>query len=414
MIFILYDVAIIGAGPAGMMTAITAAERKKSILLLEKNSSAGEKLLISGKGRCNLTNSGSIEDFLDNFPRNGKFLYSAFARFFNKELIDFFAHRGLKLKMERGKRIFPESNNSQDVLNALLKYLRRFHVNIRYNSKVINAKKSGNGQFTIFTKRDKFFSKKIVITTGGLSYPQTGSTGDGFMLARKFGHTIVEPQPALVEIEIKERFVKKWQGISLKNVACSLLVDGRIVKNEFGEMLFTHYGVSGPIILNLSATAYECLKTSKKVELSINFKPALDKSKIDLRLLREFEQASNKELKNIFVNLLPKRLIEKFLNYIKIDGEIKANQITQVQRNEIIKGLTDFRLNIKRTRPLREAIVTRGGVETKRINPRTMESKIVKGLYFAGEVIDVDAKTGGYNMQAAFSTGYVCGIAASS
>ena len=214
-------------------------------------------------------------------------------------------------------------------------------------------------------------------------------------------------------IEIKEKFVKKWQGLSLKNVTCSLLADGKKVKSEFGDMLFTHYGVSGPIILNLSASAYECLKTSRKVELSINFKPALDTKKIDLRLLREFKQAPNKELKTIFANLLPKRLIEEFLNYIKIDGKLKANQITRFQRNKIIKGLTDFRLTVARTRPLKEAIVTRGGVETREINPRTMESRIVRGLYFAGEVIDVDARTGGYNMQAAFSTGYICGIASS-
>ncbi|MCD6082822.1 NAD(P)/FAD-dependent oxidoreductase [Candidatus Aerophobetes bacterium] len=408
----IYHVAIIGAGPAGMMAAITAAERDSSVLLLERNSCAGKKLLISGKGRCNLTNVGPIEKFLDNFPRNGKFLHSAFARFFNEELMDFFTERGLKVKVERGGRVFPESDSSKDVLNVLLSCLRKLGVDIKYNQRVIKAEKN-NAQFAIFTKKNKFFSRKLVIATGGLSYPKTGSSGDGLILAKKFGHTIVKPQPALVGIEIKEKFVKKWQGLSLKNVTCSLLADGKKVKSEFGDMLFTHYGVSGPIILNLSASAYECLKTSRKVELSINFKPALDTKKIDLRLLREFKQAPNKELKTIFANLLPKRLIEEFLNYIKIDGKLRANQITRFQRNKIIKGLTDFRLTVARTRPLKEAIVTRGGVETREINPRTMESRIVRGLYFAGEVIDVDARTGGYNMQAAFSTGYICGIASS-
>ena len=431
-----YDAIVIGAGPAGMMAAIRAAERGRHVLLVERNESPGRKLLISGKGRCNLTNSGDLTSFLAEFSESRDFLRNSFARFFNVDLMAFFEDAGLKLKTERGGRVFPQSDSSADVLNTLKSKLNNKNVKILYGERVtevLTADKLITGIRTYSGK--EFLAPHIAITTGGLSYPQTGSTGDGYKLAELLGHRIVALKPALSAVRIKERFINDWQGIALKNVRLTVLANNKPVAEQFGlpvratrtqtgEMLFTHFGISGPIVLDLSAAIYDALelkamgsnntlpspsRLSGKVQVSINFKPALDYKILDARLLREFKANSSKGIKNIFKNLMPQGLIARFLEYCRVDGNKDANQITAQERQRLIDGLFGLRLTVESVLPISEAIVTRGGVATKDINPKTMESRIAPGLWFAGEVIDIDAKTGGYNMQAAFSTGWVCG-----
>ena len=412
-----FDAIIIGAGPAGMMAAIRAAERNRKILLIERNDTPGRKLLISGKGRCNLTNrpdsqtdTGEIKDFLDKFSESRDFLRNAFARFFNADLMSFFEDTGLALKTERGNRVFPVSDKSGDVLNVLKSKLQ--NTNIKFSSgervkEIIITDKEIKGVLTYSGKR--FLAPHIAIATGGLSYPETGSTGDGYMLAEKLGHKIVPLKPALSPIIIKDDFIKDWQGIALKNVRLALVVNGKVTDERFGEMLFTHFGLSGPIVLDISADVYDALIPKNKVELSINFKPALAYKILDARLLREFKENSGKSIKNILRHLLLQGIIIRFLEYCGVDGDKNASQITSEERKKLIEGLFDLRLTVEGVMPIKDSIVTRGGVNTKEINPKTMESRLVKGLFFAGEVIDIDAKTGGYNMQAAFSTGWVCG-----
>ncbi|MFH0888644.1 MAG: NAD(P)/FAD-dependent oxidoreductase [Planctomycetota bacterium] len=425
-----FDAIVIGAGPAGMMASIRASERGRKVLLIERNESPGRKLLISGKGRCNLTNSGDINGFLAEFSESRDFLRNAFARFFNTDLISFFEDAGLKLKTERGGRVFPISNLSADILDVLKSKLNNKNIVILSGERVKDVVAEGKRVKGLQTVSGKLFpSSHIAITTGGLSYPQTGSTGDGYKLAEKLGHRIVSLKPALSAVRIKERFINDWQGISLKNVRLTLFADNKPVDERFGEMLFTHFGISGPIVLDISAAVYDALALTRpnpvrtdvhpggdrkvgqenKVSISINFKPALDYKILDARLLREFKAAPNKGIKNIFKNLLPGGLIARFIEYCKLDGNKGANQVTAEERKSLIEGLFGLRLTVEGVMPISEAIVTRGGVDTKEINPKTMESRIVRGLFFAGEVIDIDAKTGGYNMQAAFSTGWVCG-----
>ncbi len=407
---IIYDLIVIGAGPAGMMAAGTAASRGKKTLLLEKNTKAGEKLLISGKGRCNLTNAcEDIEDFLKKFSFSGLFLRNAFSQFFNTDLMEFFKKRGLKLNVERGRRVFPQSDKAKDVLDILIKFLKESGVEVFYNSEVTDLKKQ-EAIFCVSLKNKKeYLAGKVILATGGLSYPETGSDGFGFRLARKLGHTINELRPGLVGINIKEDLPKRWQGISLKNVQCSIELKGEVLAEEFGEMLFTHFGVSGPIILDLSAKVCDTIKKGNPVSLFIDFKPALTYEKLDKRLIREFAQNPNKNLNNILKRLLPSGLIKGFLEAIPLDGEKKANQIARQERLRLVNAFKHFQFGVKGTRSIKEAIITRGGIAIDEINPKTMESKLIPGLYFAGEIIDVDAQTGGYNMQAAFSTGYVCG-----
>lgn len=404
-----YDVIIIGAGPAGMMAAITAAKKGRKVLLLEKMAQPGKKILISGKGRCNLTNAGSMDKFLKKFSKSGVFLRNAFAVFFNNDLCAFFESTGCKLKTERGERVFPQSDKSLDVLNALLTRLKESGALIKYSTEVYDIILEGDYKKVITKSKEAFMAVKVVISTGGLSYPGTGSTGFGFEIARKFGHTVVLPKPGLVPVLTKSGAPKKLTGLSLENVRCSVICGGKIVEGRLGDMLFTHFGLSGPIILDLSATIYDLLKKGEQVFVSINMKPGLDPKKLDARLQREFLASPSKSLKNIFTELLPQRLIQEFLKYCAIGESKKANQITKQERKKLVDCLFDFRFEIIGTKPIEDAIITRGGVLTKEIDPKTMESRLVKGIYFAGEVIDVDAKTGGYNMQAAFSTGYVCG-----
>ncbi|MEA3328122.1 MAG: NAD(P)/FAD-dependent oxidoreductase [Candidatus Omnitrophota bacterium] len=405
-----FNAVIIGAGPAGMMAAIRAAERNKKVLLVERNNIPGKKLLISGKGRCNLTNSCGIEDFLGKFSESGVFLRNAFARFFNTGLMSFFEDARLKLKTERGGRIFPESDRADDVLNVLRAKLKDKNIKVLSGQRVrqiIRKDKKIEGILTHSGKR--FLTTRAAIATGGLSCPQTGSTGDGYKIAERLGHEIISLKPALSPVLVKEKFITNWQGISLRNVRLTLFSGGKKISERFGEMLFTHFGLSGPVVLDISASVCDALELKNDTVISVNFKPALDHKKLNARLLREFKTNPGKSIKNIFKNLLPQGIIGQFLQYCGINGDKNASQVTAGERKMLIKGLFGLRLTVKGVMPVKDGIVTRGGVNTKQINPKTMESKLVKGLFFAGEVIDVDAKTGGYNMQAAFSTGWVCG-----
>ena len=405
-----FDAVIIGAGPAGMMAAIRAAERNRKVLLIERNNILGKKLLISGKGRCNFTNAYDIEDFLEKFSPSGIFLRNAFAKFFNTDIMLFFENTGLKVKTERGGRVFPKSDKSGDILNALKSRLKNKNIKVVLDERVrgvIGNDKEIKGILTYSGKN--FSAAHIAIATGGLSYPQTGSTGDGYRIAEKLRHEIVPLKPALSPILIKEKFIRDWQGISLRNVCLTLFAGGKKINQKFGEMLFTHFGLSGPIVLDMSASVYDALRIKNKVTISINFKPALDHKKLNARLLREFKINSRKSIGNTFKKLLPRGIIKRFFAYCGVDENKNASQITFRERERLIGGLFDLRLTVKAVMPVKDAIITRGGVNTKQIKPKTMESRLVKGIFFAGEVIDVDAKTGGYNMQAAFSTGWVCG-----
>ena len=415
-------VIIIGGGPAGMMAAITAAERGQEVILIEKMKTIGRKLLITGKGRCNITSSLSMENFIKNVPGNGKFLFSVFQNYTNKDIISFLKTQGLDVKEERGNRIFPITDKSQDVLNCFIKKLEQLNVKIMYNSMVeeIITEKKGDIIKVIGVKVNNKIIKanKIILATGGKSYPLTGSTGDGYELAKKLGHTITKIKPSLVPLEIVEKNqCVELQGLSLKNVEIKLIdsESNKSIYNDFGEMLFTHFGVSGPIILSSSAhlVRYKDIENkllNKKIKLKIDFKPALSEEKLEQRILRDFEEIKNKQYKNSLNKLLPQKLINVIIEKSNINPDKKINEITKEERKRLVKILKNFELTIKSFRPIDEAIITSGGIDIKEINPKTMESKKVKGLYFAGEVIDVDAYTGGFNLQIAYSTGYTAGI----
>jgi hypothetical protein len=414
-----YDVIVIGGGASGVFAAGRAAERGAKSLLIERNSQLCKKMLITGKGRCNLTNSGEMRDFIISYRENGKFLYRAFREFFNHNLIDFFERYGVETKIERGGRVFPVSDNSISVVRALRRYISENAAAIKLNTRVkeviittVSGEKKVQG--VRLDNRSIIEAGKVIIATGGLSYPQTGSTGDGYRMAKKGGHSVTSLRPGLVPLETKEKFVKDLQGLSLKNVAVTVFSNGEKLCAEFGEMLFTHFGVSGPIILELSGKICERLAENESVVISINFKPALSRAKLEKRLLREFSSLRLKSIRNVMTRLLPGSLISVFVELTGIPPDKKSNQITASEREKIIDLLTDFRLEIVRSRPIREAIITRGGVSLKEINPYTMESRLVRGLYFCGEVIDIDGVTGGFNLQAAFSTGYLAGSSAAS
>ncbi len=393
-----------------MMATIRAAERNRRVLLVERNDTLAKKLLISGKGRCNLTNSCDIEDFLGKFSESRAFLRNVFARFSNTELMLFFEDAHLKLKTERGGRVFPISDRAGDVLNVLKSKLKTKNIKVLSGVRVREVLvKDKNIKGILTYSRKQILAAHVAITTGGLCYPRTGSTGDGYRIAEKLGHEIIPLKPALSPILIKERFIRDWQGISLKNVRITVLAGGKRIDERFGEMLFTHFGLSGPVALDICACVYDALQLKNEVTITINFKPALDHKKLNARLLREFKASPRKSIKNIFKNLLPRGIIRRFLEYCSMDGDKSTSQITAEERKRLIGGLFDLRLTAKGVMPIKDGIVTRGGVNTKEINPKTMESRLVKGLFFAGEVIDIDGKSGGYNMQAAFSTGWVCG-----
>lgn len=386
--------------------------------------SLGKKLLITGKGRCNITSSLPIEDFIQNVPGNGIFLYSSFNNFTNKDIIKMLEEEGLKVKEERGHRIFPITDSSKDVLNVLVRLLKRSNVKIETNAKVekilTENEKIVGVQAVIDGKVRTINADKVILATGGMSYPVTGSNGDGYELAKELGHTITKIKPSLIPLTAQRESLeicKELQGLSLINVSIKLIdtQKNKIIYDDFGEMLFTHWGVSGPIILSGSAhllrykNVEELLKEGK-IELSINLKPALTEEKLENRILRDFEAQKNKEIKNSLNELLPKKLIEPIIRMSGIDENKKVNSITKQERKNLVKLLQDFRIKINGFRPINEAIVTSGGISVKEINPKTMESKIIHGLYFAGEIIDVDAYTGGFNLQIAWSTGYTAGM----
>lgn len=386
--------------------------------------SLGKKLLITGKGRCNITSSLPIEDFIQNVPGNGIFLYSSFNNFTNKDIIKMLEEEGLKVKEERGHRIFPITDSSKDVLNVLVRLLKRSNVKIETNAKVekilTENEKIVGVQAVIDGKVKTINADRVILATGGMSYPVTGSNGDGYELAKELGHTITKIKPSLIPLTAQRESLeicKELQGLSLINVSIKLIdtQKNKIIYDDFGEMLFTHWGVSGPIILSGSAhllrykNVEELLKEGK-IELSINLKPALTEEKLENRILRDFEAQKNKEFKNSLNELLPKKLIEPIIRMSGIDENKKVNSITKQERKNLVKLLQDFRIKINGFRPINEAIVTSGGISVKEINPKTMESKIIHGLYFAGEIIDVDAYTGGFNLQIAWSTGYTAGM----
>ncbi|MGB9698455.1 MAG: NAD(P)/FAD-dependent oxidoreductase [Thermodesulfobacteriota bacterium] len=406
-----WDVIVIGGGASGLMAAGRAGELGKRVLLLEKMGRVGLKLSLTGKGRCNLTNSGDLQTFIKHYRHNGKFLYNAFAKFFNDDLISFFESRGLPLVEERGGRIFPASNRAQEVVRVLREYALSHRTRIQIHSPVEEILVSQGKIRGVICGTGEILAAQVILATGGASYPQTGSTGDGYRMAEKLGHTIRPIKPALVPLETEEAFVKELQGLSLKNVKVTLFSAARKVEEEFGEMLFTHFGVSGPIILSLSGRAVEEMAKGQ-VELAIDFKPALSWEEVEARLIREIQTHHRKEIGHILTLLLPQRLVPIFLQRSGLSPHLKAHDLRVAERKKIVALLKDWRLTIKKSRPIAEAIVTAGGVEVKEINPFTMESKLVPGLYFCGEVIDVDGQTGGYNLQAAFSTGWVAGEAA--
>ena len=407
-----YQVIVIGGGAAGMMAAGRAAELGAKVLLLEKMNRTGKKILITGKGRCNITNYADRDVFIKSFPGNGAFLFSALSTFTNFDLVNFFHNRGVETKVERGERVFPVSDDAADVVKVLEKYVRENGGKIITDSSVTDIMTADGHIIGVKTNNGQtYLAERVILATGGASYPTTGSTGDGYELARRLGHTIIPLRPALVPLDIKEAWVRDLQGLALKNVSAKAYLGDQLLDEDFGEMLFTHFGVSGPIILTISGKIAEVLHTkpNKPLKISINLKPALSVEQLDDRLQRDFAEFSRKQFKNALDKLLPQKLIPVFINLSGIAADKPVNQITRTEREGLIKLLTDFRVTVAKTRPLNEAIVTAGGVHVREINPKTMESKLVSGLHFAGEVIDIDGYTGGFNLQAAFSTGYAAG-----
>ncbi len=401
---------IVGGGASGLMAAGRAAEQGRRVLLLEKMGRVGVKLSLTGKGRCNLTNGGDLPTFISSFRHNGKFLYNVFSRFFNDDLISFFASRGLPVIEERGRRIFPASSRAQDVVRVLRFYAQSEGAILQIHSPVREIL-AGDGRVTgVRTDTSRFEAPRVILATGGSSYPQTGSSGDGFRMAEKLGHTIQRLRPALVPLEVEEPFVRELPGVGLKNVKVTLVTEGRKAGEEFGEMLFTHFGVSGPIILTLSGLVVDRLSNAH-VDLSIDFKPALSLEQVESRLMREFQEHHQKRIVNILDHLLPRRLVPIFIQRAGIPSQVKGNEVSAAARKRLLHLLKDWRLTVKGPRPLAEAIITAGGISVKEVHPLTLESRIIRGLHFCGEILDVDGKTGGYNLQAAFSTGWVAGEA---
>ncbi|MGR6837546.1 NAD(P)/FAD-dependent oxidoreductase [Syntrophomonas erecta] len=403
-------VLVVGAGPAGLMAAAVAAQAGAQVLLLEKKNSPGRKLKITGKGRCNITSALEGELFMGGYAGNGRFLYSALQQFTSRDLMEFFTSRGLELKVERGQRVFPVTDNADDVLRILLDNAIKSGVKIMTSHPVQSILAEEGRVKGVLTGTDSLMGDAVVIATGGLSYPGTGSTGDGYGWARDLGHRIIEPRPGLVPLVCAEEWVKELQGLSLKNVKASAYsFRGQKINEDFGEMLFTHFGVSGPIILSMSRDIGDHLIKDKKVKLSIDLKPALTEEQLDSRLQRDLYRYSRRQFKNSLDDLLPRKLIPVMIKLSQIDSEKPTHQVTRQERHRLVELFKDLAISIVATRPVAEAIVTAGGVAVKEVNPGTMESRLVKGLYFAGEILDVDGYTGGFNLQAAFSTGYVAG-----
>ncbi len=402
---------VVGGGASGMMAAGRAAALGAPVLLLEKTPKLGNKLRITGKGRCNLTNMAPWSDFVAHFGPNGRFLYGAFSRFFVDDLRAFLSERGVPTVVERGGRVFPEANDANLVAAALMSYMRAGNVTLRRRAPVTRLLTAGDRIAGVQSEGREFRGRAVIVAVGGASYPSTGSSGDGYTLLAEVGHTIIPPRPALVPLITAEPFVAGLRGLSLRNVRATLLLDEQPLASLFGEMLFTPYGVSGPLVLTLSKQAAEAA-TRGRAELSIDLKPALNDEELDARLRRDLDQYGRRSYRRLLAGLLPRLLIDVFVELTGIAPEKPGNQITAAERSRLHRLLRDFRLTIVGPRPLSEAIITAGGVAVDELDPRTMESKRIRGLYCCGEVIDVDADTGGYNLQAAFSTGYVAGEAA--
>lgn len=408
---VMSKILVVGGGAAGMMAAITAAKNGHEVHLYEKNAKLGRKLFITGKGRCNITNASDLETIFENVVTNRKFLYSALYGYTNDDVIQFFERLGCKTKVERGNRVFPVSDKSSDVIGALTRELNRVGVNVHLNTEVLDVVIKEDAFAGLKLRGESGFVKgdKVVIATGGLSYPLTGSTGDGFRFAKEMGLKVTDLYPSLVSIHMKEDYVKELQGLSLKNIQVKLCDGKKCVYENFGELVFTQRGVSGPVVLSASSYAIPYLKKGKDLTFTIDLKPALTKEQLDLRILRDFEEFTNKQYKNALDNLLPRKLIGVIINLSGIDPEKKVNLITREERQNLVHLLKEFKFHVLRLGDFKEAVVTKGGVSVKEINPTTMEAKNVKNVYYAGEVLDLDALTGGYNLQIAWSTGAAAG-----
>jgi len=408
------DIVVIGGGAAGMMAAAAAADSGCNVLLLERNEKLGRKLYITGKGRCNVTNACDTQELFSNIVRNPKFLYSAVYTFDNFRVMDFFENQGIPLTVERGNRVFPKSGHASDIIRGLNRSLESQKAGICLNTRVTSVQALKTGGFCILAQDGRqFHARKIILATGGMSYPSTGSTGDGYDMARQFGHGVTDLEPSLVAMYTKEDVIRQLQGLSLKNVRARIYESGgkKPVFDEFGEMLFTHFGVSGPLMLSASARIHDRLQKAPLC-LSIDLKPALDAGQLDRRILRDFEENKNRSLKNSLNRLLPAKLIPAVIEQSGIGPEKKIHDITGQERAALLDSVKGFRATLTGFRGFDEAVVTRGGVTVKEINPSTMESRLVPGLYFAGELIDADALTGGFNLQIAWSTGYLAGLSA--
>ncbi len=410
-------IVIVGGGAAGMMAAISASGEDNNVILLEANEKLGKKLFITGKGRCNVTTACPPEDFLANVCSNPRFLYSSFARFSNEDMIHFLEKAGLKLKTERGQRVFPVSDKSADVIDTLKRECRKKGVRVHLNSKVESLKMNEKGSVVcgvVLESGDEIGADAVILACGGKSYPSTGSDGNGYALAIQAGHSLREPEPSLVPFIMEESWCRDLMGLTLKNVSMSLKIDKKTIYQGFGEFLFTHFGVSGPLVLTASTCLGRYGRQLKqgKIRLILDLKPALDPDQLDKRFLRDFDMFRNKNLSNVMEGLLPRKMVPVFLEISGMDGEKKVRDISKKDRRRMVEIMKALPMHLKGVRGFEEAIVTRGGVKTKEVDPATMESKLVGGLYFAGEMLDLDAVTGGFNLQIAWSTGYAAGCAA--
>lgn len=402
----IYDGVVIGGGPAGMFSAITAAKQGNKVLLLEANERLGKKLLITGKGRCNVTNNCSASEVLQNVPRNGKFLYSAMNALPPEKVMDFFESHGCPLKTERGNRVFPVSDRSSSILECLKNELRRCGVTVK-TARVKGIVQEAGTVACVVTEQESISAKWIILATGGVSYPSTGSTGDGYEIASSMGHTVIAPEGSLVPLETEGDICQRMQGLSLRNVGVKLFdAKGKTLYKDFGELLFTHFGISGPTALSASAHL-----RGDGCKILIDLKPALDNDKLNNRILRDLEQYQNRTMENALTDLLPRSMIPVVLEMLRIPAELQANSLKKEQRRSLVELLKAFPVVISGKRPVAEAIITSGGIKVSEIDPKTMESKLVQGLYFAGEIIDCDAYTGGFNLQIAWSTAYAAGMA---
>lgn len=403
-----YDVVVVGGGAAGMMAAGTAAGRGKRVLLIERNEKPGKKIYITGKGRCNVTNASDLNGYMRNIPTNPRFLYSALSRFFNDDLIALLDDMGVPTKIERGNRVFPASDKSSDIIKGLYRYVEQNGADVWFNTRVKDIMAENNAVKGVGLYDGRLVeATSVILATGGLSYPTTGSTGDGYTMAERLGHTIKPLMPSLVPLDIVEDWVKSLQGLSLKNVKLSAYAGGKRFFEEQGEMLFTHFGISGPLVLTLSRYMLDHNVTD--IEIVLDLKPALTLQQLDERIRRDFSKYNNKQFKNSLGDLLPQKLIPVIVELSHIQQDKPVNQITKEERRNLAEMLKELKMHVLGLRSFKEAVITHGGVDVREIDPKTMESKLVKGLYFAGEIIDVDALTGGYNLQIAFSTGYLAG-----